>query len=164
MCDIWITRVWVLFNKLLSFSVHARYVGWSRGMLILADTRMTLISLTYASGNDIQLLRMQLILCSSCWEHLVHFAFWKFHLGFCSDLISVMLSTACVTVCMCRMCWKAFRTCTYVCRGWPLYDMTQHRSGEYSRFQHRLLLHQHVYIYIYIIIVLFLNVLYRATL
>ena len=59
-------------------------------MLVLADMRMALLSLKYASVTEIPLLGMQMILCSSCSENLVHFALRKFHLGFCSDLISGM--------------------------------------------------------------------------
>ena len=59
-------------------------------MLVLADMRMAVLNVEYASVTDIPLLGMQMILCSNCSENLAHFAFRKFHLGFYSDLISGM--------------------------------------------------------------------------
>ena len=42
-------------------------------MLVLADTRMALLSLKYASVTEIHLLGMQMILCSSCCKNLAQF-------------------------------------------------------------------------------------------
>ena len=94
---------------------------------------MALLSLKYASVTEIPLLGMQMILCSRCLEILAQFAFRKFHLGFCSDLISGMRSPTWVIMGLCWLCGKSSSTCTDFCRGWPLCDVTHQRSGEYSR-------------------------------